>query len=191
MKRRVLLSAAGAGVFFVLDSLHVRLGIWKAMPSTLVPWWYGFFYFLGILACAQILRRIEDRTRPAARPNLGLDLWVFVALLVAHALFFRPELVLTLFSVAVLGLRLLFFRRPGDLVVAPILALLEAGVECVLAKTGHFAYSYASLGPLPLWHLPFWAALALSVRGFFLAADPLPGRESPARRPETKAEAIR
>src|SRR5262245_3651219 len=174
MQRRIFLAAAGAVLFYALDTLHVSAGIWKAHAAEGVPWWYAFVYFAGILAAAGLLRAIDRRARPTYRDVLWLDAGSFVGLLAAHLLLFRTELLLAGISSFVLAARLVFFPRPGDLQVAALIAGLDAVVELAMASGSLFAYSHASLGPLPLWLLPFWAGLGLSIRGFFGAADPLP-----------------
>ena len=106
---------------------------------------------------------------------------MFGALLAAHIAFFDREALLTAIAVALLAGRLTLFREPKDLAIATLVAGLEAGVEVSLAQPGLFAYAHASLGPLPLWHLPFWAGLGVCIRGFFRAADPVLSQNRTAR----------
>jgi hypothetical protein len=172
MKRRILLAAFGAVLFFAFDSIHVRAGIWSAGRSDGVPWWYVFVYFSGIFAAASGLRRFERRyERSLGETALALDIGAFVLLLVLHLLLFRSEVVLAVTSLAVLGVRMLVFRRPGDLMLGLFIAGLDAIVEWAMASRGLFAYSHARFALLPLWLLPFWAGLGMSLRGFFLVAD--------------------
>jgi hypothetical protein len=172
MKRRILLAAFGAVLFFALDSIHVRAGIWSAGRSDGVPWWYVFIYFSGIFAAANGLRRFERRyERSVAETVLVLDIAAFTLLLVLHLVLFRSEVVLAVTSLAVLGARMVVFRRPGDLVLCLFIAGLDAVVEWSMASRGLFAYSHARFALLPLWLVPFWAGLGVSLRGFFLVAD--------------------
>jgi hypothetical protein len=172
MKRRILLSAFGAVLFFGLDSVHVRAGIWSATRAHGVPWWYVLVYFSGIFVAATLLRRFERRYQLAPGGNaLGFDLGMFAVLLVMHLLLFRTEVLLAAVSVVVLAARLIVFRRPGDLVLGLVIALLDATVEWAMASRGLFAYSHARFALLPLWLLPFWAGLGVSLRGFFLVAE--------------------
>ena len=169
MKRRILVAAFGAVLFFGLDSIHVRAGIWSASRAQGVPWWYLLVYFGGIFAAANLLRRFERRYRRV--PGEGLDLAVFVLLLAMHLLWFRSEVLLALASLAVLAARLVLSRRPGDLLLCLVIAALDATVEGTMASRGLFAYSHARFALLPVWLLPFWAGLGVSLRGFFLAAE--------------------
>jgi hypothetical protein len=59
--------------------------------------------------------------------------------------------------------------------VAASVAAIDACVELGMASSHLFAYSHASLGPLPLWLIPFWGGLGLSMRGFFSAAEAIGG----------------
>ncbi|MFI5361651.1 MAG: hypothetical protein ACHQ49_06755 [Elusimicrobiota bacterium] len=171
MNRRIALSALAAALFYGLDSVHVRAGIWKARAAQGVPWWYAIVYFLGILLAAQILRAIDRRYGVVYRGGLALDIAGFVGLLAAHLLLFKWEGALAAASVAYLLARLVCCRRPGDILAAALLAGIEAGIEWGMLRASLFSYAYASPGPLPLWLLPFWGGLVLSIRGFFLAAD--------------------
>ena len=172
MKRRIVLAAIGAVVFFALDSIHVRAGIWSAGRSDGVPWWYVFVYFSGIFAAASGLRRFERRyERSLGETVLALDIAAFTLLLVLHLVLFRSEVVLAVASLTVLAVRMLVFRRPGDLVLGLFIAGVDAIVEWSMASRGLFAYSHARFALLPLWLLPFWAGLGVSLRGFFLVAE--------------------
>lgn len=172
MKRRILLAAFGAVLFFALDSIHVSAGIWSASRADGVPWWYVFVYFGGIFAAASGLRRFERRyERSLGETVLALDIAAFVLLLVLHLVLFRSEVLLAVSSLVVLAVRLLVFRRPGDLVLGLFIAALDAVVEWMMASRGLFAYSHARFALLPLWLLPFWAGLGVSLRGFFLVAE--------------------
>ena len=173
MKRRILLAAFGAVLFFALDSIHVRAGIWSAGHLDGVPWWYVFIYFSGIFAAASGLRRFERRYERSLGETtvLELDIAAFVVLLVLHLVLFRIEVVLAVTSLAVLAVRILVFRRPGDLVLGLFIAGVDAVVEWSMASRGLFAYSHARFALLPLWLLPFWAGLGVSLRGFFLFAE--------------------
>jgi hypothetical protein len=179
-KRMVSLAAAGAVLFYALDRLHVSVGIWRARAAEGVPWWYVIIYFSGILAAARLLQAIDRRTRPTYRGALWLDGGSFALILVLHLLLFQHEVMLAGITCCLLAARLLVFQRPGDLPVALLVAGLDAAVELAMASASLFAYSHASLGPLPLWLMPMWAGLGLCIRGFFGAAAPAPAAE-PAR----------
>jgi hypothetical protein len=170
MPRRLLFPALGALVYFALDSIHVRVGIWRPSVAPVLPWWFIFIYFGGILGCAGLLRRLEARVGVPVRLSLALDGVLLAVLLTIHILLFKTEALLAALCAGLLVVRLGFFRRPGDLLVAATVAGVEAGIELVLSAAGLFAYSHASLGPLPLWHVPFWASLGLCLRGLFFFA---------------------
>src|SRR5262249_39979213 len=142
MNRRILLAAAGAVLFYALDSLHVSVGIWSAAAAHGVPWWYGLVYFAGILLAAQLLAAIDRRTRPRDRGGLAVDGGAFAFLLVAPLLLFRQEAVLAGIALAVLAARLTFFRRPGDVWVAAAIAGIDALVEWSMASASLFSYAH-------------------------------------------------
>lgn len=172
MKRRIVLAALGALLFFGFDSIHVRAGIWSAGRTEGVSWWYALVYFGGIFAAANLLRRFERRyERRLGETVLVLDIALFALLLALHLLLFRSEVVLAVTSLAVLAVRLIAFPRPGDLMLGLVIAVLDLVVEWSMASRGLFAYSHARFALLPLWLVPFWAGLGVSLRGFFLVAD--------------------
>src|SRR5262245_19562601 len=103
MHRRVFFSFVGAALFFVLDSLHVHAGIWRAHAAHGVPWWYFFIYAGGIFVAASLLAPVEQRLGvPRSRARLGIDIGAFVVLLAAHLWFFDYEVLLALFSLGFL-----------------------------------------------------------------------------------------
>ena len=169
MKRLVVASLLGAILFFILDSLHVWVGIWKAGAARGVPWWFSFVYFGGIFGVGLILRVFERRH--ALTVNLPLEIGAFVAILLAHLLVFRFELLLTALTTTLLAVRLLRFRQPGDGVVVLVVVLTDLACELALSSAGVFTYSHARFATLPLWLIPMWGGIGLSIRRFFRVAD--------------------
>jgi hypothetical protein len=170
MSRLAAISSLGAVVFFALDSLHVRAGIWVATSHAGVPVPFLAVYFAGIFAAGLAFRSFERRHALAPKPAaVAADAGVFVAVLIAHLLVFRQEALLAAVLATGLGVRLVFFRRQGDVAIAAAVIGLDLAFELALSAAGTFRYSVASVGPLPLWLCPMWGALGLSMRTFFAA----------------------
>jgi hypothetical protein len=66
--------------------------------------------------------------------------------------------------------RLVFFRQPGDVLVAFAVIGLDLAVEWPLSGAAAFAYSHARFGSLPLWLAPMWGGIGLAIRRFFSLA---------------------
>jgi len=94
----------------------------------------------------------------------------------APPLLHSQELALAVAAASYLGAWLLFWRAPGDLLVAVSIALVDLMIEGVLVGFGLFQYANSSYLPLPIW-LPFlWGGLGLGLRRLFAMFDRLPER---------------
>jgi hypothetical protein len=172
--RFLVIAFLGGICGFLAELVHLRAGVWTLPEGTAPPWWIGIVYFLGIFAAGLAFSGIERYTRYRLSVSLSilcLEGLLFAALFLAPPLLYRHEGILAAIALAYLALRLLFFRAPGDPVVAATAMAVDFALESALVAASLYHYPCARWMHLPLWLAPLWGGLALGLRRLFLAAS--------------------
>jgi hypothetical protein len=162
--------ASVAGV--VGEMLHLQAGVWVPMRAIGSFWWIFPVYFVGLILAGRFFLEVERRVRqkPAlSRSALAIEVCCFLALFWMPPLLHTHELVLTVIAVAYLALRLLLFRKAGDLVVAAFSVVADLTIESSLVVLGVYHYPNSEWVAVPLWLGPLWGGLGLGIRRFLLA----------------------
>jgi hypothetical protein len=95
---------------------------------------------------------------------------LFAVLFLLPPLLHHREPLLAMLATGYVVVRLVFFRARGDAMVAAVVVAADVTVELCLVRASFYRYANAAFLPVPLWLLPLWAGLALSLRRFFLFA---------------------
>jgi len=105
-----------------------------------------------------------------SRRALAFEITLFLLLFFAPIVLHRFEIGLAVLVTGILALRLVRFRVPGDVQVAILALTIDLVAESTLVGFGMYRYPEAHWLPLPLWLAPFWGALGLGLRRFFVVA---------------------
>lgn len=176
--RLALFSAVGACLGFAMEYVHMRAGVWVPPPGRTLPAWILGVYFAGLFGAGVLLRRVEIRYADVLRPKNGT---VAIEAVVLVLLFFSPpllcgrEVAFAAVLLAYVSVRLLAHRQPGDVWVAGLVSVIDAGCELALVASGGYSYRVAGWFPLPLWLAPLWAGIGLGLRRVYaFALHPMP-----------------
>ena len=172
--RLCALALVGAFLGFGAETIHQRAGVWILPDKAAQPWWIVGVYFVALLSAGVAFSWYERRIQPAlsvSRSSLAVEVALFLALFLSPPFLHSHEITLTVAASSYLALRLVFFRRRGDLAVVIGVICLNLAVELALVSANLYAYSTAQWLPVPLWLAPLWGGLGLGLRRFFSAAE--------------------
>lgn len=170
-QRRLIGASLGGGLAgFGAEMVHRWAGVWLLAGSPSIPWWIFLVYAMGLYGAGWVFFWAERRFGfpvPWSLRGLVLEGAIVVAFFLLAAELYRWELLLFGLAAAFLAVRMVWFRRRGDGWIMLFVMALDYGVESILVAMGLFFYQQASYLNLPVWLLPFWGTLGLSLRRLF------------------------
>lgn len=168
---RLLVASLGGGLTgYGAEMVHQWAGVWVLAGSQSIPWWIFFVYAVGFYTAGWVFHLAERHFRfplPWSLGGLALEGSIVVAFFGLAAALYRWELLLFGLAAAFLTVRMIAFRKRGDVWIMLFAMGLDYGVESILAAIPLFYYQKASYLNLPIWLIPFWGTLGLSLRRLF------------------------
>lgn len=168
---RLMGASLGGGLAgYGAEMVHQWAGVWVLAGSQSVPWWIFLVYAVGFYGAGWVFFVADRRfgfPLPWSLRGLALEAGIVVAFFGLAAALYRWELLLFGAAAAFLVVRLGWLRQRGDLWIMLFVMALDYGVESILAAVGLFHYQQASYLNLPIWLVPFWGTLGLSLRRLF------------------------
>ncbi len=168
--RLVLASLGGGLAGYGAEMVHQWAGVWVLAGSQSIPWWIFMVYAVGFYGAGWVFYRAERHfgfPLPWALPGVALEAGIVVVFFLLAAALYRWELLMFGVAAAFLAARMIWFRKTGDVWIMLFTMGLDYGVESILAAIPLFTYQQASYLNLPIWLIPFWGTLGLSLRRLF------------------------
>jgi len=168
--RLVAASLGGGLAGYGAEMTHQWAGVWALTDSQAMPWWIFIAYAVALYGAGRVFYLAERRFGfPVGWSLAGVALegTIVATLFLLAALLHRWELLLLGLTAVFLVARLVFFRQEGDVWIMLFVMALDYGLESILAAVPLFRYQHADTLILPLWLLPFWGTLGLSLRRLF------------------------
>lgn len=176
--RVIAVAALGGPLGLLAETVHQRAGVWSLQAGPALPWWIAVVYGLALAAAGLFFTALErgGGERLVVSPGvLAAEVLLLALLFLAPVALRDHELTLTGLALVYVGARLLCFRAPGDLLAAAMPALFDVALEAGLVSAAIYRYPTSRFA-LPLWLLPLWAGLSLSLRRLLVVALGRPGR---------------
>jgi len=168
---RLIGAALGGGLAgYGAEMVHQWAGVWVLAGSQSIPWWIFLVYAVGFYGAGWVFYLAERRFGfPLAWsiPSVVIEMAIVVAFFGLSAALYHWELWLFGVAAAFLAARMVWFRKKGDLWIMLFVMVLDYGVESILAAIPLFYYQQASYLNLPIWLIPLWGTLGLSLRRIF------------------------
>lgn len=168
---RLVAASLGGGVAaYGAEMVHQWAGVWVLAGGQSIPWWIFAVYALGFYGAGWVFYWAERRLAFPLAWSLGglaLEGAIVVVFFGLAAALYRWELAMFGLAAAFLAARMVWFRRRGDVCIMLFVMALDYAVESALAAIPLFHYQHAAYLNLPIWLIPFWGTLGVSLRRLF------------------------